>query len=51
MINWGLGGEKLDKKLVKKYWAKLFLDPEARKFLEFLLWPKKKSLRPSKKKS
>ena len=44
MINWGLGGEKLNEKLVKKYWEKLFLDPESKNFLEFLLWPKKFSL-------
>ena len=50
MINWGLGGEKLDKKLVKKYWKKLFLDSETKKFLEFLLWPRKKSLLQNSKK-
>ena len=50
MINWGLGGEKLDKKLVKKYWKKLFLDSETKKFLEFLLWPRKKSLLQNRKK-
>ncbi len=41
MINYGLGGEKLDKKLVKKYWNKLFMDEPTKKYLEFLLWPKK----------
>ena len=51
MINYGLGGEKLDKKLLRKYWEKLFLDLETKKFLEFLLWPKKKSLLQNKKKS
>jgi hypothetical protein len=50
MINWGLGGEKLKEKLVRKYWQKLFLDPETKKFLEFLLWPKKNLLQKSKKK-
>ncbi|MEO0156637.1 MAG: hypothetical protein ABIL07_05940 [candidate division WOR-3 bacterium] len=42
MINWGLGGEKLSERLVRKYWKKLFLDPETKEFLELLLWPKKK---------
>lgn len=41
-INYGLGGEKISEKLVRKNWKKLFLDPETKKFLEFLLWPKKK---------
>ncbi|OQX81027.1 MAG: hypothetical protein B6D56_03660 [Candidatus Omnitrophica bacterium 4484_70.1] len=40
-INFGLNGEKLDRKLVKRYWKKLYLDPPRRKFLKFLLWPKK----------
>ena len=41
MINYGLGKEKISEKLVRKYWDKLFLDPETKRFLEFLLWPKK----------
>lgn len=40
MINWGLGEEKLDEKLLRKYWHKLFLDPIKKKYLAFLLWPK-----------
>jgi len=51
MINYGLGGEKLDEKLVRKYWKKLFIEPEIKKFLEFLLWPEKNLLLQSKKKS
>ena len=51
LINWGLGEDKLNEKLVKKYWDKLFLDPETKKFLEFLLWPKKKFLPSNKLKS
>lgn len=45
MINYGQPGEKLDGNLVKKYWptVKNRLDPSYRKFLEFLLWPKKKA--------
>jgi len=42
MINYGLGGEKLSERLVRKYWKKLFIDPETKKFLEFLLWPRKR---------
>lgn len=40
MINWGLGGEKLKEKLVRKYWSKLFMDESTRRYLEFLLWDK-----------
>lgn len=42
LINYGLDGEKLSRKEVKKYWHKLYLDPTTKKFLAFLLWPKKK---------
>ena len=41
MINYGLGKEKLNLRLVKRYWKKLFMDKITRKYLEFLLWPKK----------
>ena len=41
MINYGLAGERLDEKEVKKYWKKLFMDEPTRKFLELLLWNKK----------
>ena len=40
LINFGLGDEKLDAKLLKKYWDKLSMDEPTRKYLEFLLWPK-----------
>ena len=39
MINWGLGGEKLDEAKLRKYWDSLFLDPNKRNYLAFLLWP------------
>ncbi len=42
MINWGLGGEKLDEAKLRKYWDSLFMDTITRKYLEFLLWPQKK---------
>jgi hypothetical protein len=43
MINWGEPGEKINKKLIRKYWKKIKdrIDPLYREFLEFLLWPKK----------
>lgn len=41
MINWGLGGEKLKEKHVRKYWKKLFMDAPTKDYLMFLLWPKK----------
>ena len=41
LINYGLGGNKLNEKIVKKYWKKLFMDKLTRKYLEFLLWPQK----------
>lgn len=43
LINYGLDGEKLSRKDVKKYWKRLYLDPLTKKYLEFLLWQKKKS--------
>lgn len=44
LINYGLGGEKLDENSVRKYWKRLFLDPVAKEYLRFLLWPKKKKV-------
>ena len=40
LINFGLNTEKLDLSLVKKYWSKLHLDPDRKKFLSLILWPK-----------
>ena len=40
-INFGLKGKKLYKSLVKKYWNKIHIDPDRKKFLQFLLWPSK----------
>lgn len=45
MINWGLGGEKLKKLYLHRYWDRLFLDPIKKKYLEFLLWPRKSVLK------
>ncbi len=41
MINFGLGGSKLDRKALKKYWNELYLDPDRKRFLEYVLWDKK----------
>ncbi len=41
LINYGLGGEKLNKRLLKKYWNRLYLDAGKKRYLKFLLWPKK----------
>lgn len=43
LINYGLDGEKLSRKEVKKAWPKIKdrLDPDIEKYLEFLLWPKR----------
>ena len=40
LINYGLDGEKLDKKEVKKAWPKIKdrLDPYKKRALEYLLW-------------
>ncbi len=43
LINFGLDGEKLNAKLLKKYWDRLSLDEAARRYLGFLLWPKKRA--------
>ena len=43
LINYGLDGEKLDEKEVKKAWPKIEdrLDLDIKGYLEFLLWPKR----------
>lgn len=37
LINYGLDGEKLDKKELEKYLPRLNIDPAKRYFLEFIL--------------
>lgn len=39
LINYGLNGEKLSRKLLKIHWNKLRVDKRYKKYLEFLLWP------------
>lgn len=41
MINFGLNKGKISKSLLIKYWLQLDLDPQKKRFLEFLLWGKK----------
>ncbi|HUQ85380.1 MAG TPA: hypothetical protein VM077_03590 [Candidatus Limnocylindrales bacterium] len=35
LINYGLEGEKIDTKHLKKYWDKITIDPQKRRVLEF----------------
>lgn len=49
MINWGLGHEKLDARLTRKHWKRLFIDPEKKRYLESLLWPRKKIIQHRQK--
>lgn len=40
LINYGLGDEKLDVNLLKKYWDKIKMPENTKSFLELLLWGK-----------
>lgn len=40
MVNFGLGGETLNREELKKYWKFLKLDPDKKKYLKMILWPK-----------
>ena len=37
LVNFGLGGERIPTKKLKKYWNRLKLDPDRRRVLEFWL--------------
>ena len=37
MVNFGLQGKKLSRKLLKKYWDKITIDPSRRHYLRYLL--------------
>lgn len=41
LVNFGLNGKKIKKTELKKYWPSLHLDPIKKRYLSFLLWPKK----------
>lgn len=40
LINYGLNGEKLSEKQVKKYWKYLNIDPDKKRTLKYLIWGK-----------
>lgn len=40
MVNFGLGGKKISRKEIKRYWSVLNLDLNKKKYLTALLWPK-----------
>ena len=39
LINYGLNGEKIEEKDLRKYWHKINIDPKRRDLLAFWLWP------------
>jgi hypothetical protein len=39
MINFGLHGQKISEKRLKKHWQSLDIDPKKREFLSKLVWP------------
>lgn len=40
LVNYGLDGEKINEKELKKYWNKINIDPVSRKYLNMLLYEK-----------
>ena len=40
LINFGLDGERIEKKELIKYWDKIHIDSQKRKVLAFWLWQK-----------
>lgn len=41
MVNYGTDGGKIRAAALKRYWRKLVLDPDKKRFLGFLLWGRK----------
>lgn len=39
MINYGLGEDKLDEKMLSEHWRELRIDVRKRDYLKLLLWP------------
>lgn len=37
MVNFGLDGDKINENKLRKYWNKIEIDSERRKFLDFIL--------------
>ena len=48
MVNFGLNGKRLKTAELKKYWRKLRLDPDRKKFLGLLLHEKHSHANPSR---
>lgn len=40
LVNFGLNGEKINTKLLKRYWDRLNIDKNRKKILAFWLWQK-----------
>lgn len=40
LINFGLGGERIGRKELLKYWDRMHLDQKKKNYLALLLWPK-----------
>jgi hypothetical protein len=40
MVNFGLGGKKICREEIKKYWKIIDLDRNKKKYLKMILWPK-----------
>jgi hypothetical protein len=40
MVNFGLGGKKINRQELKKYWKLLNLDANKKNYLKMILWPK-----------
>lgn len=38
-INFGLNGQKLSKKGLRKYWNQLDIDPAKKNYLQKIVWP------------
>lgn len=41
IVNFGLGGEKIDSRKLKKYWDRLDIDPSRRRLLKLFLYGKR----------
>ncbi len=43
LVNYGLDGGKIDRNELITCWDRITIEPQYRKFLQFLLWPPKLS--------
>jgi hypothetical protein len=37
LVNFGLGGKKINRQKLKQYWSELYLDPNKKRYLAMLL--------------